>query len=90
MRLIDADALIEEVLALPNCQNGFSDTYDKSCIIDVVNEQPIIEERKHGKWIYNPKDALEMMFNLPKCSECGHESSDALNYCPNCGSRMEG
>ena len=45
---------------------------------------------KRGKWIYHPKDAIEMMFTLPKCSICGHESSDALNYCPNCGSLMVG
>ena len=43
---------------------------------------------KLGEWIYHPKDAIEMMFTLPKCSICGHESSDALNYCPNCGAKM--
>lgn len=47
-------------------------------------------EPKLGEWIYHPKDAIEMMFTLPKCSICGHESSDALNYCPNCGSQMRG
>ena len=46
-------------------------------------------ERKHGHWIYEPKDAIEMMFTLPKCSECGHESADALNYCSNCGAKMD-
>lgn len=45
-------------------------------------------EPKRGEWIYHPKDAIEMMFTLPKCSICGHESSDALNYCPNCGAKM--
>ena len=44
---------------------------------------------KQGKWIYKPKDAIETMFTLPKCSVCGHESSDANNYCPNCGAKME-
>lgn len=47
-------------------------------------------EPKRGEWIYKPKDAIEMMFTLPKCSVCGYESSDALNYCPNCGSLMRG
>ena len=46
-------------------------------------------EPKRGEWIYKPKDAIEMMFTLPKCSVCGHESSDANNYCPNCGAKME-
>lgn len=45
---------------------------------------------KRGEWIYKPKDAIEMMFTLPKCSVCGHESSDANNYCPNCGAKMIG
>ena len=44
---------------------------------------------KRGEWIYKPKDAIEMMFTLPKCSVCGHESSDATNFCPNCGAKME-
>lgn len=43
---------------------------------------------KQGEWIYKPKDAIEMMFTLPKCSVCGHESSDANNFCPNCGADM--
>ena len=45
---------------------------------------------KHGHWIFNPKDAIEMMFTLPICSECGAESSDGGNYCHNCGTRMDG
>lgn len=24
------------------------------------------------------------------CSECGDESEDTWNFCPNCGARMEG
>lgn len=46
--------------------------------------------RPKGHWIFNPKDAIELMFTLPKCSECGFESSDCGNYCPNCGARMIG
>ena len=48
MDLIDKDTLKKDVLDLPNCYNGFSDTYDKACIIGLIDEQPIIEERK---WI---------------------------------------
>ena len=49
-RLIDADKLKKDVLDLPDCYNGFSDTYDKACIIGVIDEQPIIKPKK-GKWI---------------------------------------
>ena len=38
-KLINADALKQAVLALPNCDNGFSDTYDKSLIIGLIDEQ---------------------------------------------------
>ena len=41
-----------------------------------------------GEWIFNPKDAIELMFTKPKCSKCGFESADGGNYCPNCGARM--
>jgi hypothetical protein len=45
-RLINADKLKKDVLDLPDCYNGLSDTYDKACIIGVIDEQPTIEERK--------------------------------------------
>ena len=47
-------------------------------------------EAVQGEWIYNPKDAIELMFAKPKCSECGFESSDGGNFCPNCGADMRG
>lgn len=42
-RYIDADKLKKEVLGLTNCYNGFSDTYDKACIIGLIDEMPTIE-----------------------------------------------
>ena len=41
-----------------------------------------------GEWIFNPKDAIELMFTKPKCSKCGFESADGGNFCSNCGARM--
>lgn len=66
---------------------------DRDDIKDFINEtvSEIIEtmtEPKVGKWIFNPKDAIELMFTLPKCSECGFESADCGNFCSNCGARM--
>ena len=43
VRLINADKLRKDVLDLPNCYNGFSDTYDKAMIIDLVDEQPTVD-----------------------------------------------
>ena len=42
-RLINADKLRKDVLDLPNCYNGFSDTYDKAMIIDLVDEAPTVD-----------------------------------------------
>lgn len=54
--------------------------------LDRLEAEPV----RHGSWIFNPKDAIEMMFTLPKCSECGAESSDGGNYCSYCGAKMDG
>lgn len=84
-RLIDADKLKKDVLDLPDCYNGFSDTYDKAYIIGVIDEQPTIEPKK-GKWIET--DSHEPCWY--KCDQCGrlHDFLDA--YCPNCGADMRG
>lgn len=42
-KLIYADSLRQDILALPNCYNGFSDTYDKACIIGVIDEQKPVD-----------------------------------------------
>lgn len=63
--------------------------YIRNAPIGPIEPMSIEQLPKRGKWIYKPKDAIEMMFTLPKCSVCGHESSDANNYCPNCGAKME-
>ena len=85
MRLIDADKLKKSVLDLPNCYNGFSDTYDKACIIGVIDEQPTIKPQT-GKWIVTDEAGHA------KCSECGASidlgGGDYRNYCPNCGAKM--
>lgn len=46
--------------------------------------------RPKGEWIFNPTDAIDLMFTKPKCSECGFESADGGNFCSNCGARMKG
>lgn len=66
-------------------------TYEEFQIVAATQNALLAKQLpKRGEWIYKPKDAIEMMFTLPKCSVCGHESSDANNYCPNCGAKMNG
>ena len=101
MRLIDADKLKKDVLDLPNCYNGFSDTYDKACIIGVIEEQPTIEpERKKGMWTekhhaYSDEESVIEEWQSCCCSECGRYDTRPYmyyfsepNYCSYCGADM--
>ena len=59
MRLIDADKLRKDVLDLPNCPNGFSDTYDKAMILTLVDEQPTVEAEpteEQFEWCHDCKE----------------------------------
>lgn len=38
-------------------------------------------ELRHGKWVETD--------TYPKCSVCGLYGVSDMNYCPNCGSRMD-
>jgi len=82
---IDRKEAIKAIESLPNCYNGFSDTYDKACIIGVLEELPAVAERKHGKWLRTPTHWVY-------CSVCGREPPNETNettpYCPWCGARM--
>ena len=84
-RYIDANKLRKNVEDLHDCYNGFSDTYDKACIIGLIDEQPTADvvERKKGKWLYlDGLDAFE-------CSVCGRQMvRNIFCYCPWCGSDM--
>ena len=48
---------------------------------------------RHGRWIdAYPDIEPNPMFMYGICSECGFEKaiSKYLNYCPNCGTKMDG
>lgn len=80
-RYIDKARLIKAIEDLPNCYNGFSDTFDKACIIGVIEELPTIDPVKHGRWV--------MQGTAYGCSLCGEGVIHPFhNYCPNCGALM--
>ena len=88
---------VDDILALPSAKSNTKCItqikINRDDMEDLVNEKVNeivnkISEPKTGHWIFNPKDAIELMFTLPKCSECGFESSDCGNFCSNCGARM--
>ena len=52
-----------------------------------------ISRVRHGRWIdAYPDIEPNPMFMYGICSECGFEQgiSKYLNYCPNCGAKMDG
>lgn len=85
MRLIDKDALI----------NIFSHYYGNDKIevdevIEWIDEQPTIEERKTGEWIDETFKPWGLVYHPYKCNQCGEHSEADSNFCPNCGADMRG
>lgn len=77
MRLIDADALMQDIEKYHLSDGKFQHW---------VEVQPTIEERKTGKWIeLDFTEAWEY-----KCDQCGRLSDFKDNFCPNCGADMRG
>jgi tRNA(Ile2) C34 agmatinyltransferase TiaS len=99
MRLIDADLMIANGFKDKTIEVRTEDiikSHEKVVkllfrdVVDFINKQPTVDavERKKGEWIFEPKDAIELMFTKPKCSKCGYESADGGNFCSNCGADM--
>ncbi len=78
MRIIDADALIEDIK-----EWGF---IGETCAIEAVNDAPTIEP-KRGEWIIKQKG---FGVEAKVCSVCGVEKNNMSNFCPNCGADMRG
>ena len=84
MRLIDADALIENI--------QWAETVEDA--IKEIRAAPTIEAEpvKRGKWIYDN----QFHWYRASCSECGYmratdikaDNWNGWKYCPNCGARM--
>ena len=93
MRLIDADALVEDI-------GKEIDTYKKvflssahcsgmKTVIRIVKNQDTVDPVKHGRWVF-----VNDMVSYIKCSECGDDicwvNTKRPKYCPGCGARMDG
>ena len=91
MRMIDADALIEDI------DGDLTDSIAEGRAIEKIMNAPTIEERKKGKW--TPKEERQKQ-EIFICSECGgwayspwigsrknpKPNRCKYNFCPNCGS----
>lgn len=97
MRLIDADALTDNIAILFERNPSLIDEWLRDHIEDEITEAPTIEAEpvRHGYW-----DDTRVAF-YRKCSECGatviNNLPDVfldcdirdLHYCPNCGAKMD-
>ena len=66
-------------------------------IFQALKDAPTVDavEVVHGRWVYNTDDFTPAY----RCSACGYNkpmiagervSQGAMNYCPNCGAKMDG
>ena len=96
-RLIDADALVEDIeneidkprkVALLADYNHFYCAGMRN-VIRLVKRLPTQEPVKNGHWIF-----VEDMVSYIKCSECGDDicwvNTKRPKYCPSCGAKMDG
>lgn len=92
MRLIDADAFREGILA--QSITG-KESYPTELICDFVDEQPTIEAVPvvHGEWENVGDSDDDLCFRCPNCKteySCDIDMNVFANFCPNCGCDMRG
>lgn len=80
MRLIDADALIEQKFKNPISYNAF---------VNLAKRQPTVDPYKHGQW-EDIKVCEAGIDSIWKCSVCGEGTfmGFVYRYCPWCGAKM--
>ena len=89
-RLIDANFLVNKMI--PNCpiEDGGIPLKDFHTHQKILALYPTVDavEVVHGRWVYEP---VEFTYEKDiKCSVCSAYVDHATNYCPHCGSKMEG
>lgn len=99
MRLIDADALMQEFAEFVRDSNNsdFADVPTWNDAVSLLGSAPTIEERKTGKWEEKAVSDEKVIdeWQSARCSACGKYHTapymyyfNNYNYCPNCGARM--
>ena len=80
--LINRQQAIDAVKDLPNCRNGFSDTYDKACIIGVLEDLPAAQPQ----WI--PFSKMMPAFGESVLVQFDDDDMDVLTF-PNIYKRLK-
>ena len=93
---IDRESLIKRFCERRNEEMSESPCEPSDCFArEVIKTFPAADvvPVRHGRWIdAYPDIEPNPMFMYGICSECGFEQgiSKYLNYCPNCGAKMDG
>ena len=90
MRVIDADALLEEAWDV-DCRCGYVQVVD----VGSIEEAPTIEAKPvvHAHWeqvitVVKKIHEYEQEDIQYRCDHCGHIVDDFENYCGGCGAQM--
>lgn len=91
-RLIWADALKKHYAWWKGGSREMTMDEAKSDFDTIIDLQPTVEPTKHGRWI--PSKDEEDTFVCSNCLEPwvlieGDPMQNGMNYCPNCGARMD-
>ena len=100
MRLIDADALVEDISKeidedkkiYPDDKSSIIFRAGMKNVIGIVKNQDTVDPVKHGHWEYLGEWDGAHVF---ECSEC-HDRINTVNpnwlskYCSGCGAKMDG
>lgn len=92
MRLIDADAVKEELL----WGNVFLSAIQTNTLVDLIDDQPTIDpesQRSKGHWEKETVDGPDVVKYTSLltvfCSRCRRRAWMKSTYCPHCGAKME-
>ena len=97
MRLIDADALVEDIKSeidddkqiYPDDKTSIIFRVGMKTVIRIVKNQDTVDPVKHGRWV----DTGRADYYLNKeyrCSCCNSVDYMSSPYCYNCGAQMDG
>ena len=87
MRLIDADAMVADLLTVdPQYETMIDWTVGVTMAQPTVDAVPV----RHGKWIHEVRYTIDSLHSYQqyRCSECDMAYITNTKYCPNCGARM--
>ena len=92
--LISRQAAIKAIDDLPNCYNGYSDTYDKAYIIGVLEELPSVKPKPSPDWNGWENGCGRTYDVQPKKGEWISKNLDNFRkyevVCSECGARYVG